>query len=655
MNSSQQFPLAQVRPHLGAPALFLNDKPVFPLILMTEASALEEWKIIQPCSVHLLTDTFSPGWMGIETYDFSEFDAKMRKFIAADSRAMLMPRIQIDAPADWMDAHPDEVVGYADAKAWDGDTSWGGARHPSFASALWRKDAGESLRRLIRHAAESDYAGNIFGWHLGSGIYGEWHAWNAVYYPDTSPVFAAAYRDWLAQKSPDSLARIPTIEDRRHADLGLFRDPATSRWQVTHAEFFHEIGDRALGEFAAVVKEESANRSLVIAFNGYLPDLDVNQEIDHRAFDQTLRNAALDCFASPHSYTRRKPGEDATMRGFMGSVRAMGKLWLDEADERTSLARPSQWKHVETIEETVEVLWRSFAHALTHNCGLWFMDQGAMWEGKTWYQDKAILESFAEMQILGEKSMSRPRTRASQIAVVASFTNAFHIADRSSGLDHVTNTLINPQLEQWTKCGAPFDLYLVSELFEPQIPSYDVYAFLDTFFLSDADFIKIKQLRDSGKTLIFFYAAGFLSENSQSLERMRDLLSMEIELCDSVTLPDGREQKPGFTVREMNGAFARSGNVYFCPAPPLPATEIRQILKNANVHSYLDSPDPLMVGGGYLAIHAAGAGEKHLRNPLPVSWTNARSGEVLARNTKELTVEMAHGETLILSLDEPQN
>ena len=655
MTTPGVLPLVEVRPHNGAPALFIDGRPTFPLLLMTSAQALEDLKEIAPCSIHLVTNTFELGWTGIDRYDFSAFDEAMQAFLKADPEAMILPRLQLDAPEEWMAAYPDELVGYADPEAWNGDTSWGGARHPSWASSLWRREASEALRRLIRHVKESDYADHILGWHLGSGIYGEWHHWNAVYYPDRSPAFVNAYRDWLARRYPDQTPepRIPTIEERRGASLGVFRNPAGARWFIDHAEFFHWLGDQVLGEFAAVVKEETDGRSLVLAFNGYLPDLDVNQEIDHRAFDRTLRNPNVDSFASPHSYTRRAPGDDAPMRGFMGSVRVMGKLWFDEADERTSIAHPTQWKHVTTIEESVEVLWRSFAHALTHNCGLWFMDQGGMWFmdiTKGWYQDKAILDAFDEMVRVGEESMQRPRTRASEVAVVASFTNAFHLADRSSGLDQVTNTLINPTLEHFTKSGAPFDIYLISELFEPTVPPYKVYAFLDTFFLTDDELARVKALRDAGKTLLFFYAPGFLSEHSISLERMRDLLGMDVQLVDSMTLPDGKEQRPGFMVPGVDGAVAHAGNVFYCPAPPLPAAQLRGVLHEGGVHTYLETNDPLMVGGGYIGIHAASDGWKTINNPIRADWVNARTGETLARDTAELVIEMARGETLLLSV-----
>jgi hypothetical protein len=653
---SISFPLTEVRPHNGAPALFINDEAVFPLLLMTAPDALAKLETIAPLPVHLLTDTFSLGWTGIGKYDFSDFDARMRAFLKVDPKALIMPRLHMDVPEEWSSAHPDEMTNYADPEAWNGDSSWGGARHASFASRLWLKDCGQALRALIRHVAQQEYSGHILGWHLGGGIYGEWHYPNAVYYPDTSPAFEKAFGDWLRERYPgeEIAPRIPTIEERKQADLGMFRDPAKSRWMLDWAEYFHLVGATALGDFARIVKEETGGRSIVLAFNGYLPDLGVNHEIDHRAFETALHDPNLDCFSSPHSYTRRAPGDDATLRGFLGSVRVAGKLWINEADERTHLAHPTQWKHVATREESVEVLWRSFAQAVTNNCGLWFMDQGGLWFqdlGIGWYEDEAILQAFADMRRAGAASMQRARTRPTQVALVSSFKTAFHLADRASGLDNITNTLINPALEQWTKCGVPFDLYLLPELFAPNTPDYQVYAFLDTFVLSDDELRQIKALRDAGKTLLFYYAPGFLSETEYSLERMKELLGMDVEMTDAISLPGGQEQRPGFVVRGASDALASAGNLHFCAAPPLPSAELRALLERSGVHIYLESDDPLMVGGGYVALHASTAGTKTIRNSAPVVWTDIRTGKTLARDVSQLTIEMTKGQTLILALD----
>src|SRR5687768_3741149 len=116
------FPLAQVLPHNGAPALFINGEPVFPFFLMTGPRVLSELQALAPLTTHLHTDVFPLGWQGIARHEYSGFDTRVREFLARDKDALLLPRLHLDAPDDWMEAYPGELVAYADPRAWDGET-----------------------------------------------------------------------------------------------------------------------------------------------------------------------------------------------------------------------------------------------------------------------------------------------------------------------------------------------------------------------------------------------------------------------------------------------------------------------------------------------------------------------------------------------------
>ena len=48
-----------------------------------------------------------------------------------------------------------------------------------------------------------------------------------------------------------------------------------------------------------------------------------------------------------------------------------------------------------------------------------------------------------------------------------------------------------------------------------------------------------------------------------------------IEMTESIRLPNGKEQRPGFVVPGVDGQVARSGNVLYCAAPPMPAADLR--------------------------------------------------------------------------------
>lgn len=650
---------ASIQPYRGAPALFANGRPVFPLLMMTSPKGLVELQKLGYEGTHLHTvELENPtGWVGIDRYDYSGFDRGLKATVEADPSALIIPRVNIFAPEEWMAAHPDEIIDYADPESWN-DHGWGGPRQASWASEPWRKDACEALRRLVRHARTSSYARNIIGWHIGSGVYGEWHYSNPMGYPDTSKAFVKRYQQWLSKRYPSNTPppRLPTIQERRNARHGLFHDPVQDKWMMDHAEFLHLQGVEVLLAFAAVVKKESDRKSLVVAFNGYMPDLGINHEADHSGLPLVLRSDDVDILSSPHTYRRRKPGEDASFRGFPGSVRCKGKLWIDEQDDRTSFAtNGAEWQkqhtHVKTVAESGEILWRGFAQALAHNAGLWMMDQGAMWARKLeahFYRDKTLVSAIAQMRRIGDESMSKPRTRVSDIAVVCSYRSRYYTVDPTSEQHPTTVLYANALAELW-KSGASFDMYQISEIFEPETPQYKAYIFLDTFFMTDEEFNATMKLRTQGKTLLFFVAPAVVSDKDVSAKRAEELTGMRLHLVKG-----GDVNGPAMAVCDekscVEGAeLYRKGPIFFSPNPILPSSVFRFFCKEAGIHVFADTDDVIMVGGGYVAIHASSDGEKTLRSPAPVTWTDERSG-TRTGPALEVRLTLKRGETALYSM-----
>jgi len=644
-------PTAEIRPLNGSPAVFIDGSPAFPLLLMSTPDGVRELQRLGFAGTHLYTVDPPGWWIGIEHYDFSRFDKHMVDMLAIDPRALVIPRIQLDAPGDWLDLHTEELIVYATPDT-EADPSWGGARHASWASEPWKAAADAALRALLRHAAAQPWGQAVIGWHIGSGLYGEWHYFNGVHYPDLSTPFLRAYAEWLRSRDLQIEPAPPSPEERKVGDWAGVLDPTRRQGAIAYFTFFHQVGADLLGRFARIVKEEGGG--LVVAFNGYLPDVGVNHELDHRAFDRVLANPDVDICASPHTYRRRAPGGDAILRGYPGSMRLHGKMWFDEQDDRTILAPQPQQKpytHVESMAESVEILWRGFAQALTHADGLWFMDQGALWYGadpaNAYYRHSDIVAAFERMTRIGQASLARPRTRQSEVAVISDLRGAFHMVDSDWTEDQALLRLNHHAMRELSRCGVPFDMYLLSDL--AAIPEYKSYVFLDAVFLTDEEISRIKALQTKGAQLGFFVAAGIASPQGLSLDRMQDLLGMPLRFSDA---PPPHPSLPPALLDTTDGV-AQAGNTWYCPQPPLPAAVLRRLFRQAGAHVYLESDDNLLAGCGYVGMHAVSAGKKVLTLPSPADWTDERSGQVVARNSDRIEVEAGLGETLLYSVEMP--
>lgn len=648
-------PKAEIRPHNGAPILWIDEAPVFPLLLMSTATGLRELQALGFEGTHLYTVDTPLWWAGIGRYDFSGIDAHVSEFLQVDPHALLIPRITLEPPVEWLDAHPDELLRGAIPAEDSRDPGNAGSRHPSWASELWQRDAVEALRALLNHTAEQTWRHAIIGWHVGAGLYAEWHYHASAQYPDRSPPFLQAYEKWLRLRYPAGNIdpTPPDPSERQRGDWAGVLDPSRRRNAIDYFTFFHELGANVLGRFARVVKSATQGQALVLAFNGYLPDLGQNHEIDHRAFDRALANPDLDAFASPHTYWRRAPGDDAIMRGFPASVRLHGKMFWDEQDDRTIRASPVRQKrytHVRDMTQSVEILWRGFAQALTQAQGLWFMDQGSMWYPNDpdpgYYRDSAIVTAFEQMRRIAEDSLKRSRNRSVEVAVIGDLHSAFHLVDSDWTKDHIGTRLYHQTMGELSRCGLPFDMYLLTDL--EHMPTYKAYVFLDAVYLTDGQIARLKELRARGAHLGFLVAAGMASPAGLSLDRMRDLLQMPLRFS---TEPPPHPSLPPALHDTRNG-IAESERTWYAPQPPVSAGTLRSLLQQSGAHVYAEHDDNLMVGSGYLALHAASTGLKTLRLPKPATWTDLRNGTVVARNAERIVIHANLGQTLLFAFSE---
>ena len=652
-----------VQDYHGAPTLFIGGQPAFPLWFFQDPIREEDARAFGKAGINVFTTGVSLGWTGPGQYDYTALDQMMARLLEWNPEALVVPRVWMGAPGWWVDAHEGEVTTYATGAAWAGNV-WGGTKQASFASQLWRREAGEALRALVRHVNAAPYSDRIISYHLACGIYGEWHYWSAPDVPDTSAPMHQAFAAYLRRKyGADRDATIPTLAERRTGDLGMFRDPQRQRRVVDYYECLHNATVDSMEHFGRIVKEETAGQLTTGAFYGYLPDLGWAQEGDHRAFPRAVASPVMDWFASPHSYARRALGQDGLFRNFPAAERLHGKLFIDEGDDRTYLAHDPDFTHVRTEEESLQVLWREFGNAITHDVGLWYMDQQG-----DWFHSPRIMYDLQRMHDWAQWSVDLERRRVSQIAVLCNLPNEFRITDAASGSNHVSAALYVQQFGELCKLGAPFDTHLIEDLASPDMPEYKLYVVLDSYYLSAEQRRLIRErLEQAGKTVLWFYAPGFVTDEALSVEAMSDLIGMRMQLLaaggplsitasEGLTFGPGAEQVPLFSCvdpeAEVLGRWAGTEAVAFarkrtggwtsiyCGAPGLPSPVLRALAREAGVHIYSDSDDPLSVNNNWLSIHTATAGVKHIRLPEEHPVFDVVGEHTLSEGCRSFEVEL---------------
>lgn len=430
--------------HQGAPAIFIDGKPEFPMFLFEEEISQRDADAFQTAGVQLysfikLGKFLDLGWKPTGQ-DFTDIDGVMQTFTSRVAQGYALPRIHLWAPEWWLQQHGSEQAGYA---ADPGGSSI--VKDASMASALWRQEAGEKLRTLVRHLRNGPHANRIMGLTLAAGMFGEWHNWNAEFLPDTSAPMLTAFVQHLRTKYNNDVAglrnawndpfitfetvTVPDVWERRSADQGYFRDPAVTTRMIDYYEAYQEEVVKSINHFASIVKDESQGQWLVSVLYGYSPDMGyMPQEIHHRATAMAHRLQNVDMFTSPHSYWARGPGDHGALRTYPESLALHGKLFIDEADDRTHLAPPGTSQVWATnMAESLGILRRAFGQAVAHGTGLWYMDHSS----GLWYNDPAFAAEFKRLKKWGDYSMRLPRQRASEVAVISSNRSEFYIGNET--------------------------------------------------------------------------------------------------------------------------------------------------------------------------------------------------------------------------------
>ena len=683
---------AEVKMLNGAPAVFVNGKPIFPMGFVRSMWIDDKYiKEMRDAGVHVYMDGMGYDTEG--TGDYSGIDAFFEHFVSIDPNALFVPRIQVDAIGKWLDANPEERCKYSD-----------GTFGPvSIASEPWKKDAGEDLAAMIKHVRGSKYADRVLGFLICSGYSSEWQSWGLWdgKIGDFSEPAVKAFRKWLTAKyKTDNALRkawkdpsvsletvtIPTPNERRASSAMFFRDPQKDGMRITDFyEFYSNTTADTIIHFARVVKEASDGDMLAGFFYGYLNQYgSLQPESAHNAVTKVVNCPEIDFFASPACYSDRQPGGTSNFMTMAESIGLHGKVHFDESDIRTHLTKLDQVVgRCNTPEETFGVLKREMGQVLARAQTLWWFDMAG-----GWFSDERVMSLIKQLKTAADQSLSRLRAGSAEIAVFLDdkSNTVFSPTGNTEGLP--IELMVLPVVS-WPRVGAPQDYYLLSDITHPKMPRHKLYVFVNAFWVSDR---QIKAIHDRLKrdhaTALWIYAPGYVGDKGLSVERMKELtginlvrvssaVSSRIRVNPSHKLAKGEKwtgtigtdkaygpifyaddpdaevvgkleslNKPGFVIKQMDGWTS-----VFYASPTLPYKALRAVAEYAGVHIFSRSNDCFYANRGIVALHASEAGEKEIRLPKKSKVSDLLTGEVIAKDTNIIKLNIAAKDTALLRVE----
>ncbi len=366
-----------------------------------------------------------------------------------------------------------------------------------------------------------------------------------------------------------------------------------------------------------------------------------------------------------------------------GSVRLHEKLFYNEDDTRTHLAAPDAgFGRCSDLAASVGVLRRNLVGTLSAGGTQWWMDLHA----RGWFSDAELLEEIASMGRLAEELLQGERASTSQVAVIVSKESSRYLRYDEA----LTDALLGRQLSELAAMGAPFEVFDASDLqrlfASPEGRNYRLVIFLDCLYLSPGERQAIREhVARDGRTLLWVYAAGLVTEDGVSTGAMADVTGIRADLWDRtwplkavsfltgerVTYgtdqdvgpmlygedPDAvvhgwirrwvveRPDMPGLLEKDMG-----EWRSIWSAAPTLPAVLLREIARRAGVHIYTEKGDQVFANPSLLAVHAACDGERTMLLPESVTVKDAFTGESVGERVNEFAIVMRRGETRVWKL-----
>ena len=701
--STSNRPAWSIRPHRGMPCLYRNEQPVTPLMFWQWSPEAYEVEQMTAAGIDLFTFFGSlqhyknPYWRQDGSVQLTFQDAEIRKLLALNPRANFMPRLFTTAPAWWVESHPEEVCRFGSGRQ---------LKQPreSFASRKWLQEGGDAYRQAVRQLLDADYGKQLLGIHVTNGPWGENFFWDAYWgskpTPEASDVsepmrqrFIRYLQDkygndvrklraaWNDAALEFAAVQVPDAAARMRMTAGAWRDPAQSRAVIDYFECHNRAAVEMIDHFCRIVKEESDNSLVTMAFYGYTQDENWPIESDHRGISQLLRSKHLDMLSAPHTYRRRGLGEDGEMRQYLASAALHGKLFIDEGDDQTYLEKrkpkPDKRCVVDTVEQSQSLLYREFGNTVTHGVGLWYMDlQGG------WFRDPVLVDTVGRMKKWADVAMNHSRKRNAQVAVISAPESEFYLGYRQTPHNEIADSLYHHQMAAFYRAGAPFDWYLIDDLAAIRDKGYKVFVFLDCFYLTDQQRKVVESLRTNNRTLLWFYAPGYASQQSLSQQRMESLTGFRFETAEQGTLKgvlaDSKQevgiektQKTLFTVVPDSQVHCLANGVgnlrdkpviamkklpewtsIFSAIPGVTSDQLRSWYADAGVHIYSDCDDVLSANESWLMLHTRSAGVKQVRLPRRCKKvTEITREQVIGENVDSFSIELPQHATAVFLLE----
>ena len=569
--------------------------------------------------------------------DFSAADEVADALVAVNPDVLLVPRVNVNAPAWWCRKNPDHRMAFA--KEQDARVGRGDGLRPDMAavsSRLYREDAKAYLAAFCRHMM-ARYPRNFAGVHPAGQNTSEWFYYRSgVRMNGWDPQTREAFRAYLG----DPRAEVPSCPARCAGSDALLLDPEGQADCIAFNRFQQDEMADFLSELAHVCRRETLGKKLVVLFYGYTWEFAGHGQgpanTGHYGVERLLSKAAgaIDVLCGPISYFDRFAFGSAPSMSASETVMRQGVLWLNEDDTRTHLVLSSRARTQEgdrvDARGARNLLLRNTAQEAVRGFGSWWMDL----EGEGWHDAKELWDVQRALMPVERLMLTRKRPFEPDVALVLDEASMVQVATRAVSVMEPMAVLARGAAN---RIGAPHGQYLLFDAVREPLKAR-LQVFQGAWALSDEKVDSlVRQRKERPALRVWCYAPACRDETGggDDLARMRRLCGFSFLRRPGVAKGDGVfavETGPGDEVLERypDGAASlvvrRNGwggaDAFWGDPKTVTAKNMRALADRAGVRCRIPAEDV----GRVTLWETGGLGETGSRHVL--SLQAARAGPV---------------------------
>ena len=555
---------------------------------------------------------YGESWVGDGKYDFSAIDKQMDMFIENAPDAYFAPMIQLDTRDWYLKEHPEVPNSFTHLSQIACDETW-------------KRAAAEYLKAAICHIEEK-YGDRVYGYFMLCGTTTEWFSDHD--YEAPHPIKNEGYKRWRNDPNAN-LPERELLDKTGEVFLGKDED------EIYLARRFHnELISNLVLYFAEEAQSVIKKNKLLGVYYGYLFELGGKRlyNAGSLGYEKVFLSPLIDMISSPSAYGYRGISDPSAFMLTQKTLDAHNKLYFLEFDHITHVAPeritegldgssdnckmvtiPGSHAKCKNETESLNLMLRDFTRCMSKGGALWWFD---MFDG--WFRSEGMMNAVSKMLSIAENLSDKPAKSVAQIAVFAEGESMYR-ARKSANLATVCLSDIRRTLAE---CGAPYDLYSISDLALDEADNYKMYIFVNQYDIKPETKALIEEkCKVKGKTVLWLYAPNFATDGNLNIENISDITGITVasgqishgkmlyngkgydyplaapyfSVCDENTTPLAFFEDSTEAVAEKTVDGFKS---VYCAACNLPSELLRDILigsnifvysKNSSVYTYVNS------------------------------------------------------------------